>query len=151
MTCIDVFTDRIEADFDHNIRVSGLGKRVVKRKGYSQDVLRTLEADAYEFIYIDGCHLASCAMTDMVMSWELLKDGGIMIIDDYNWSLAKPATERPKLAVDAFIEAFSKQLEVRLIARQVVLRKRLQSAHEDRVGKPVVHDESWHKKQKKDK
>ena len=145
MTCIDVFTDEIEANFDHNIALSGLGDRVTKKKGYSQDVLRKLPIDGYDFIYIDGCHLASCALTDMVMSWDLLKAGGVMIIDDYAWNLAKPATERPKLAVDAFIEAFSKQLDVQALARQVVLRKRRNDPHTARVGKPVVHDDDWQK------
>ena len=68
MTCIDVFTEPIEKRFDHNLRVAGLSDKVTKLKGYSQDVLRTLDYDRFDFVYIDGCHRASCVLTDAVLA-----------------------------------------------------------------------------------
>ncbi len=149
MTCIDVFTEGIEARFDNNVKVSGLAKRVIKKKGYSQDVLRTLPVESYDFAYIDGCHLASCALTDAVMTWELIKPGGIIIFDDYDWHMNDPPSKRPKIAFDAFIESFIDQIEVRHIGRQLIVKK-LESAGRNRdnlVGKPMVHSEEWEKKQ----
>jgi predicted O-methyltransferase YrrM len=118
MACIDVFTDEIEANFDHNVKISGQADRVLKHKGYSQDVLRGLEYDSVDFVYIDGCHLASCALTDAVLSWDLLRPGGFMIFDDYLFGIDKAPSLRPKLAIDAFIEAFLDQIHVRQIGFQ---------------------------------
>jgi hypothetical protein len=47
---------------------------------------------------------------DSIMSWGLLKNGGIIIFDDYIWNLDKPTTLRPKESVDYFILTFSDYL-----------------------------------------
>ncbi|HKJ25756.1 MAG TPA: class I SAM-dependent methyltransferase [Myxococcota bacterium] len=143
MDCIDVFTPAIEERFDHNIAVAGFGDRMRKHKGYSQDVLRTLDVESFDFIYIDGCHLASCVLTDAVLSWDLLKPGGMIIFDDYLWNLEKAAFERPKVAIDAFLTAFQPQLRVRERGHQVIIEKLEPRSDEDLVGSPVVHSEEW--------
>jgi hypothetical protein len=53
MTCVDVFPKEYEDTFDKNIEVSGYSKRVVKKKGLSSQVLRTLKPN-YEFFDIDN-------------------------------------------------------------------------------------------------
>jgi predicted O-methyltransferase YrrM len=143
MTCIDVFTDAIEQRFDHNLRVAGLGDRMIKRKGYSQDVLRTLEPESYDFVYIDGCHLASCVLTDAVLAWDLLKPGGMIVFDDYLWQLQEPPTQRPKLAIDAFLAIFRDRIRVRLKEHQVIVEKKGERTKASLVGTPVVHGEEW--------
>ncbi len=107
LTCVDLFADEYEDIFDTNIEVSGHSERVVKKKGPSSQVLRTLKPDYYDFIYIDGCHLAACTFLDAALSWDLLKVGGTLIFDDYVWTMKVPAAQRPKLAIDAFVESFS--------------------------------------------
>ena len=146
MACIDVFTDEIEANFDHNVALSTQGKRVVKYKGYSQDILRKLDYDSFDFVYIDGCHLASCALTDAVLSWDLLRAGGFIIFDDYGLKIDKPPSQRPKTAIDAFIEAFGDQIHVREIGSQVIVEKKHARSESERVGKPLVHDPTWLKR-----
>lgn len=146
MACIDVFTDEIEANFDHNVALSGQDDRVVKYKGYSQDVLRGLEYDSFDFVYIDGCHLASCALTDAVLSWDLLRPGGFIIFDDYVFKINEPPSQRPKLAIDAFLEAFIDQIHVREVGSQVIVEKKRNLGRKDRVGKPIVHDPTWLKR-----
>ena len=56
-------------------------------KGFSDDVLPTLEKEMYDIIYVDGDHTAEAAFKDGVNSFPLLKTGGIMIFDDYLWVL----------------------------------------------------------------
>ena len=146
MACIDVFTDQIEANFDHNVKHSGQAERLDKYKGYSQDVLRLLEYGSYDFIYIDGCHLASCALTDAVLSWDLLRSGGVMIFDDYSFLMDQAPSKRPKIAIDAFIESFLDQLIVRRIDTQVVIEKKQNVGEQHRVGNPLVHDPHWNEK-----
>ena len=139
MVCVDVFTDEIEANFDHNVKHAGQQERVIKYKGYSQDALRALEYDSYDFIYIDGCHLASCVLTDAVLSWDLLERGGFLIFDDYLFNIDGPPSKRPKFAIDAFLEAFADQVHVHELGFQVVVEKKVGRGDDELVGKPIVH------------
>ena len=141
MECVDVFTPEVEKRFDHNVALSGLGDRVVKHKGYSQDVLRTLPYESFDFVYIDGCHLASCVLTDAVLSWDLLRPGGVMVFDDYRLKPNAPAYERPGQAIDAFLEAFADRVALRHKGFQVVVVKTQGRSKETLVGKPLAHDE----------
>jgi len=146
MACIDVFTKEIEESFDHNVAVSGQANRVIKYKGYSQDVLRGLPYDSFDFVYIDGCHLASCALSDAILSWDLLRAGGFLIFDDYMFKIDQPPSQRPKLAIDAFLEAFIDQIIVREVGFQVIVEKKSERSAKDLVGKPLVHDPKWLKR-----
>jgi hypothetical protein len=57
ITCVDVFVkEGVEERFDHNIALSGHAERVIKLKGYSQLVLRSLEPNSFDVVYIDACH-----------------------------------------------------------------------------------------------
>ncbi len=121
ITCVDPFPGRVVEYFDHNVRVSGHADRVVRLRGMSQRVLRTMER-RYDFIYIDGCHRPACALADIVLSWDL-KSSGVMIIDDYNGRTTAPLLERPELAVDAFLQIFEPHYELREKGHQVIVRK----------------------------
>ncbi|MGH7791972.1 MAG: class I SAM-dependent methyltransferase, partial [Thermodesulfobacteriota bacterium] len=86
ITCVDNFSRQGgEPRFDHNIKVSGFSNKVTKIKGRSEDVLRTLNENTFDIIYIDGNHYALNVLMDTVLSWLLLKPGGIIIFDDYEW------------------------------------------------------------------
>jgi cephalosporin hydroxylase len=92
-----------------------------KRKGLSHVELAKLIAEGvekFDFIYIDGSHKAVDALTDGVMAFPLLKDGGVLIFDDY---LAEHTEDQrleyPKIAIHAFLEVYSnkfKRIEFRL-------------------------------------
>jgi len=78
----------------------------------------------FDFIYIDGSHLAKDVLTDACMSWPMLKKNGFMVFDDYMW---KPPgfklLDRPKLAVDSFVNMFEDELVVAHSGYQLVVRK----------------------------
>ena len=135
MTCVDVFADpAYEARFDHNIQVSTFAKKVRKMKGLSQKVLRQLKPHSYDLIYIDGSHMAVDVLIDAVLSWDLLKPGGIIIFDDYamgsNVAPQVPSFQRtnpwsrPQIAVDAFLDVFKPYIDLRHKGYQVIVRKR---------------------------
>ena len=99
------------------------GKRIAIRVGKSQEVLRNISPDKFEFIYIDGSHLAGDTLEDAVLSFRLLKKGGIMIFDDYTWGRHLPLREIPAVGIDAFLYVFADQLEVLEKNAQVVIKK----------------------------
>ena len=60
--------------------------------------------DYFDFIYVDAAHTASAALDDIVLSWKLLKHGGIMCVDDYIFAVQqRPRWDVPKTAIDAFV------------------------------------------------
>lgn len=76
-------TDFRRTFFD-NIKISGHRKRIYSYIGYSQVELKKLQSNAYDIIYIDGCHTLECVQEDAKQSWRLLKEGGRIIFDDYS-------------------------------------------------------------------
>ena len=105
----DLINRKTKEIFLHNIVESGDSGKVTIRQGFSDKVLPCLitEQKMYDIIFIDGNHTAPYVMMDSVMSWPLLKNGGIMIFDDYNWEFDNPPTLRPKESVDYFMLSFS--------------------------------------------
>jgi len=67
-----------------NINSSGQKQRITTHVGYSQDILKTLQHNSYDIIYIDGCHTLTCARADSLLAWSLLKKDGLLMIDDYS-------------------------------------------------------------------
>lgn len=114
--CLDTFAGGIEHSskqvegleerFRHNIGLSGRANQVEVLKGRSIDGLVTLVARGIkaDFVYIDGSHLAADVMADAVLSWELLRPGGLMVFDDYLWPIfLDQPLKHPKTAIDAFV------------------------------------------------
>jgi predicted O-methyltransferase YrrM len=85
--CLDLFaTDPVYGDYHARFRANTAAHahRIREFPGYSFDGLRKVEGE-YDIVYIDGWHSAFGALADGVMSWPLLKIGGVMIFDDYMW------------------------------------------------------------------
>ncbi len=77
----------------------------------------------YNFIYIDADHTAVGVLMDAELSWPLLKSGGIMAFDDYQWGAHLPASKSPKLGIDLFLERHAGEYEVLEQGLQVWIRK----------------------------
>lgn len=122
-TGIDTFTGPFEKTFRDNLALSGLSSKAVIRKGRSQVETRTLPRESFDIIYVDGSHLAHDVMADAVMAFELLKTGGVLIFDDYEFSLEYPPELRPRIAVDAFVSAYRNRLEILHKGTQMIVRK----------------------------
>ena len=72
--------------------------KILECRGISQDILPKLSNASYDFIYIDGDHRAETVRIDALESHRLLRSGGTLLFDDYNW---KPSIG-PKVAIDQF-------------------------------------------------
>ncbi|MDH4230861.1 MAG: class I SAM-dependent methyltransferase [Nitrospirota bacterium] len=128
ITCVDIFPPEPELVFDHNIRISGLRDKVTKMKGTSESTLPNLREKSFDIIYVDGCHIAANVLMDAVASWLLLKPGGIMIFDDYEWEPHKRTEYRPKIAIDLFLKVFQNHIGVLHKGYQVIISKSMEAA-----------------------
>ena len=95
-----------EHRFDSN--VAEFGARSVKVKADSRAALTQLAAagQRFDLVYVDGSHHSSDVYADAAMSWPLVRRGGGMIFDDYEWNVMPDPIRRPKLGIDAFLRAF---------------------------------------------
>lgn len=99
LDCVDLWQgmEVQEATFDRNVAGE---TRLTKYKGHSLDFLTRAnqEPPRYDFIYIDGDHLATGVFTDATLAWHCLKKKGIMIIDDYGYegseNIGRPQRKR---------------------------------------------------------
>lgn len=139
ITCIDTWEggeehvngemSGAEERFDYNVKVleTKYPNRVVhKWKELSITGLSALHHDTttyYDFIYVDGSHIAKDVLTDACMAWPLLKKGGIMVFDDYLWGDMTRPNHVPKPAIDAFVNIFIEELKIIHIGYQLIVRK----------------------------
>lgn len=144
--CIDTFEGNVEhermgVDVTNllNRFLSNTGpyaKKIGRFIGRSQDVLRSgdfvpYEMYSYDFVYIDGSHKAADVLADAVLSFPLLKLGGLMIFDDYAWNGGGPTEfDNPKRGVDAFYSAYRNQLKRAHVSYQAILERVAESQSE---------------------
>jgi hypothetical protein len=122
---VDLFGfEGLHERFLENLQRAGLRDRVTILEGLSKEVLPTLEPQSFDLIYIDASHVALDVMRDAILSWELLKDDGYLVFDDYIYRRHFPAELRPQMAIDAFVAAFRDELLVVHRGLQVAVQRR---------------------------
>jgi predicted O-methyltransferase YrrM len=130
LTGMDIFPDGLDFEevYLSNLKTSGLGHKATTIKGYSQFELRKLPLNSFDIIYIDADHRAKAVMSDAALSWELLKNGGLIIFDDYLWHNEKlPDELLPRLAIDSFVSCYRDVLEIVHSGYQLIVRKNADS------------------------
>lgn len=89
-------------------------------KGYSDVELAKLlvcgKQNYFDFIYVDGSHQAPDVLCDALLSFRLLREGGVMAFDDYLWaenlSYGIDPIRCPKMAIDAFTNIYCRKIRV---------------------------------------
>lgn len=106
----DTFTKNVEPYTD----------RIQVKRGYSHDIVPTLEDNSYDIIYIDGNHEPEYVLEDAVLAFRKVKRGGFLIFDDYGWG----GPDLTQKGIDAFLSGYSKRIRVLGKQRsQVFVRK----------------------------
>jgi predicted O-methyltransferase YrrM len=127
LCCIDPFNSLpTKALFEQNISKAVSNMQSYKiMTDYSYVALARLisQRRQFDFIYIDGAHHNHEVITDAVMSWKLLKDGGILVFDDYFPLTDGKIPPSPKTAIDSFQGLFSKDFELLFTNTQLGVRK----------------------------
>ena len=132
ITCIDTFDGGTQMDasvdpessFDFNTKP--FADRVIKIKSDSFTALVELinQRKKYQLIYIDALHTVDNVIVDSVLSWNLLSSGGIMLWDDYWWSLPGESKTNIRHAIDFFIQQHKNELKIlQLGGAQVAIKR----------------------------
>ncbi len=126
-----------EGRFDRNLAkvLRKAQSSVIKHKGRSLDVLRMFRNTSIDLVYVDGSHLAGDVLTDMVLSWPLIRAGGLMVCDDYLLEKGmeyhdgfdrypiSPVPKGPRVAIDAFLACFEGQYTLLHKNWQIIIEK----------------------------
>lgn len=129
---VDLFIGPTYEITKKNLRATGLMSKTTLLKGYSDEILKGLpKSTKLDLIYIDGSHLAKDVILDGFLSFQFLKEGGILIFDDYklgtwedpmSWHAEGGLT--PRLAVNTFITAHADSLDILHKDDLVILKRK---------------------------
>jgi SAM-dependent methyltransferase len=116
----------LEARFDGN--VAPCATRLTKRKGSSLHVLPQLlgEQQKFDVIYADGSHLADDVLTDGISAWRLLKQGGVLIFDDFLGNFYPRARANPWWAIKLLLKYHAGEYNILSVNyQQIILQKKI--------------------------
>lgn len=122
-----------EMDFDdvYNTYLSKIkGLPVIPNRSTTQAYLldhdvATMRPSYFDFIYVDAHHTSASAFLDSELSWPLLKSGGLMAIDDYEWQHPDGVEiHAPKLGIHMFLDRHEGEFDTLKVNQQYWLRKR---------------------------
>ena len=103
------------------------GMPIEYRRMTTTDYLYSARLKNYpcDFIYVDAHHTSASAFLDCELSWPLLKSGGLLAIDDYEW-LHPDGVEihAPKLGIHMFLDRHEGEFDTLIVNQQYWLRKR---------------------------
>lgn len=136
ITCIDSW----EGGFEHaeaGIDMSSVYQRFSSNTNDRVERLEVLKGNSaeqlikiierknfYDFIYVDGGHTSIDVIHDLILSFPLLKIGGIMGMDDYQWGLdTDPAHKIPHHAINFFSLAYKEKIKILDVGNQVWIQK----------------------------
>jgi hypothetical protein len=110
--------------FKHNIKE--YDNKVTIHNGYSSHMLKQLGNEPlFDFAYIDASHTAYGTLEDAILVHPLIKNGGIIIFDDYKWKDPKrpSITDSPELGINCFANAYADFYGVLFVGYQIGLVK----------------------------
>lgn len=129
LTTIEVWREKFEPNLK-TIRAFGVNEdRLVNIWGRAQDVLfQSGQIEPLDFAYLDGGKEAADVLQNSVLVWLLLKPGGILIWDDYEWewkdeSITTRPSLPPKIGIDAFLSAHQGRFTECHRDWQIIVRK----------------------------
>jgi len=71
---------------------------------------------AFDFIYLDGCHDPDYVMYEAAIAFELLKPGGLLLFDDYGWGNCR-------YGIEAFLLCYQTKCNIMVKDWQVLVEK----------------------------
>ena len=116
--------ENVYSRFKHNTKE--YDNKVTIHNGYSSHMLKQLGNEPlFDFAYIDASHTAYGTLEDAILVHPLIKNGGIIIFDDYKWKDPKrpSITDSPELGINCFANAYADFYGVLFVGYQIGLVK----------------------------
>lgn len=102
--------DQVKSNFIRNISLHPRSNQILSKQLTSLQGLVDLSAaymNKIDFIYLDGSHTQKDTLIDLVLALNLIKVGGMIVVDDYMNSMSTgDVLLRPKHAVDFVVRTF---------------------------------------------
>ena len=121
LTCLD---DKFSPEFGVNIKKTKALKKVQKITGSINRKLTLLPKNNYDLIsvkYRNKKTIQSQRIT--ALTWQLLKVGGIIILQEYEVGNNKSAAEQPRKGINKFFQTVKGKYEVLTERRQLIIKK----------------------------
>lgn len=129
ITAIDFFGNKpghgnFGKHFDKNIHNFIRNIEVTKIKSHSASALANLmdQKAGFDLVYVDAGHDALNVIVDASLCWRMLRDGGVIVFDDYFW-FSDRNSKNVLHAVNAFLNLIEGRFKVLAVYHQVVLKK----------------------------
>lgn len=126
MTCIDGWwKPEIEQAWDATMAPHAARVEKVKSRSFAWLAAQANSDRHYDVIYVDGDHDAPGVLSDAVLAWPLLRNGGVMIFDDYRWNHPNDQVGviDPGLGIDGFLQAYAARFVLLHKLNQVIVKK----------------------------
>ena len=91
---------------------------------FSKEFFEQGKEKDFDFIYIDGDHSPEAVAIDAAGAWNILKTGGIISFDDYEWNHPAGIEFNPKPAIDKWLTEHKDDIEILRVGWQVWIRKK---------------------------
>jgi SAM-dependent methyltransferase len=121
------FKNNIETTFKKNIKNSKHPTKIKTYKATTTEFfvkfLATNKKPIFDLIYIDASHDARNVIMDAILSFKVLKVGGYIVFDDYEWDKMPENYERPKIAIIAFNHMFRDNIKITHKGYKMIVQK----------------------------
>ena len=128
LDCVDPYifegSEQVVARFRYNTQRFGNRIQLHVMQSMSWALLPSSREMKFDFIYLDGHHDAIAVLQDAVLLFDLLKEGGIMIFDDYLWKKKDSPTRPLKIVIDGFITIYAERIDLLHKDYQVAIRRK---------------------------
>jgi len=132
ITCVDTWSGSdehnsvnfqlIEKNFDLNTSIYQSNNLLMKHKMTSNEFFQKNDKH-FDLIYVDGDHSFDQVKIDLINSWNILKNGGFLILDDYMWWYYKDLKKNPSTPINDFIKENILNISKLTIWHQVIIQK----------------------------
>ena len=132
ITCIDTWAgsdehtninfELIEKNFDLNTSFYQSNNILFKHKMTSNDFFKK-NHKYFDLIYVDGDHTSNQVKIDLINSWNALKNGGFLVLDDYMWWFYKDLKKNPSTPINNFIKENKPNISKLIVWHQVIIQK----------------------------
>ena len=112
----------IEENFDFNTSFYQSNKYLFKYKMTSNEFFKK-NHKYFDLIFVDGDHSSDQVKVDLINSWNILKNGGYLILDDYMWWFYKDLKKNPSTPINNFINENISNISKLNIWYQVIIKK----------------------------